>query len=71
VVRDLLGVEDEGGVVKRTSTNHKRLALEPERVRNLVVELTPAELRRVAGGGGGSTEQTTTTTQVFAPTTTC
>jgi hypothetical protein len=70
VVRDLLGVEDEGGVVKRTSTNHKRLALEPERVRNLVVELTSAELRRVAGGGG-STEQTTTTTQVFAPTTTC
>jgi hypothetical protein len=50
--------------------NHKRLALEPERVRNLVVELTPAELRRV-GGGLPTTDRTTTTTQEYGPTTTC
>jgi hypothetical protein len=41
--------------VKRTS--NKRLTLELERVRTLVVELSPEELRRV---GGGLTSNTTT-----------
>jgi hypothetical protein len=48
--------------VKRTVK--KRLTLELERVKMLVVELSPAELRSV-GAGFHPTNQSTTTTQNF------
>ena len=58
---------DEEDVVKRTS--NKRLTIESERVRNLVVELSPAELRRVIAAGTRGTDKTTTTTQEAPPST--
>jgi hypothetical protein len=64
MVRELLGEDGRRTLVKKT--NNKRLALEQERVKNLVVVLSPAELRRI-NAAGQSTDRTTTTTQEFPP----
>jgi hypothetical protein len=54
-------VKEEGGLMNKPKTVTKRLTLELETVRRLVVELAQPDLRYVRGGGVHDNTSTTST----------